>query len=123
MAVKWQHVPFCHKQQRIHLARKALELNSRGLTSCEIPSLFHLYYWLLQERSNNFLCFLPSATHSNYEGFGGSATSRNVSQISEWEFWKRNFLGISRSSSWICLSYFHCQPLEERKKTAAPGKD
>lgn len=60
--------------------------------------------------------------HSNYEGFTGSVTSRNVSQISEGELWKKNFLGIFRSSLCICF-IFIVVPLEERKKAAGPGKD
>lgn len=64
----------------------------------------------------------PCATHSHSGGFIGSVTGRNVSQISEWELWKRNFLGIFRRGSWICLFCFYCCFSWGKKENSRPWK-
>ena len=122
IAVKWQHIPFCHKQQRILLARKALELNSRGLISCEIPSLFHFCCWLLQKRSDNFLLFFAQCNSQQLEGSVGLLLAGMLAKLVSENSGKGIFWGFSEVVVGFVCFVLIAIPLEERKKTAVPGK-
>lgn len=124
--MKWQYIPFHDDQHRLDPARKVLVLNSRELTFCKIPYVFHFCCLLLQKRSEDFHPHprpqpFPCASHSNYGESIGSVTSRNVKQINEWELWKKEF--PEDLQKWELDLFVFVVPLEERKKKAALGRD